>query len=224
MASRYFTGIDIPISLTEAGSSLMGNNMFMGSPMLEQSVFELNARALELISGLAQFKNIVLSEVISCKIFTVNYPLLIEHVLREAQMYYILLKRLQEREDINLEKEAYEQESFWNRVMAEHSKFIAGLLDPTEEALQKVAFDFGKEFDQLTKESLDAMSKAAPINVITDESLEATKRIKEFKTKGTEGLIDCNIKSIIIPLLGDHTLREANHFIRLLNIFSKNAS
>lgn len=135
MASRYFTGIDIPISLTEAGSSLMGNNMFMGSPMLEQSVFELNARALELISGLAQFKNIVLSEVIYCKIFTVNYPLLIEHVLREAQMYYILLKRLQEREDINLEKEAYEQESFWNRVMAEHSKFIAGLLDPTEEAL-----------------------------------------------------------------------------------------
>jgi len=222
MASKYFTGIDIPTSLTEAGSSLMGNDSLISSPMLEQRVFELNHKALRLIVGLAEFKNMVLSEVNSCKIFTANYPLLLEHILREAQMYYILLRRLQEREDINLEREAYEQEAFWNRVMAEHSKFIAGLLDPTEDELQKVAFDFGKEFDQLTKESLDAMMKVAPINVITKESLEATKKIKEFKSQGTEGIIDCKIKSIIIPLLGDHTLREANHFLRLLNIFSKN--
>ncbi len=35
--------------------------------------------------------------------------------------------------------------------------------------------------------------------------------------KGTEGLLNCKIKSIILPLLGDHVLREANHYLRLLN-------
>ena len=29
-------------------------------------------------------------------------------------------------------KNALNQEAFWNRIMAEHSKFIRGLLDPTE--------------------------------------------------------------------------------------------
>jgi hypothetical protein len=36
-----------------------------------------------------------------------------------------------------------------------------------------------------------------------------------------QGLVECKIKSIIIPLLGDHTLREANHYLRLLKIFKK---
>lgn len=45
--------------------------------------------------------------------------------------------------------------------------------------------------------------------------------ISEFKVQVTQGLIECKIKSIIIPLLGDHTLREANHFLRLLKIFKK---
>jgi len=56
---------------------------------------------------------------------------------------------------------------------------------------------------------------------ITEETLMATMGIQKFKTAGTEGLIDCKIKSIIIPLLGDHVLREANHYIRLLESFRK---
>ena len=58
-----------------------------------------------------------------------------------------------------------------------------------------------------------------PIAKVTDDSLKATKEIKKFKQQGTQGLVDCKIKSIIIPLLGDHTLREANHYLRLLKIF-----
>lgn len=33
---------------------------------------------------------------------------------------------------------------------------------------------------------------------------------------GTKGLIGCEIRSIILPLLADHVLREANHYLRLL--------
>ena len=120
------------------------------------------------------------ADALSCKIFTVNYPLLIDHILREARLYFTLVKRLQNGEEFDLQREAYEQEVFWNRIMAEHSKFIRGLLDPTVD-------------------------------------------IRKFKQQGTQGILECKIKSIIIPLLGDHTLREANHYLRLLKIFRKSS-
>jgi len=87
--------------------------------------------------------------------------------------------------------------------------------------LINTANNFGKEFDQLIEESKEAMDRTIPLTRVTDESLKATKAIRDFKAQGTQGLIDCKIKSIIIPLLGDHTLREANHYLRLLKIFEK---
>ncbi|MBD5640172.1 DUF2935 domain-containing protein [Clostridium botulinum] len=221
MASAYFTGVNIPIRLTEAEEGLMGDTSTKVNPMLEEKVSMLNQRAMGLTRALAQFKTRILSDVICCRIFTVNYPLLIDHILREAKFYFQLVRRLQNREEINLEKEAYEQETFWNRIMAEHSKFIRGLLDPTEDELIKTANNFGNEFDKLTEEAKEAMDNAMAISKVTDDSLKATIEIKKFKAQGTQGLVECKIRSIIIPLLGDHTLREANHYLRLLKIFEK---
>ena len=65
------------------------------------------------------------------------------------------------------------------------------------------------------------MDQTLPISEVTDKSLESTLRIRDFNTQATEGLLGCNIRSIIIPLLGDHVLRESNHFIRLLKEFER---
>ena len=51
---------------------------------------------------------------------------------------------------------------------------------------------------------------------MTEEALEETRRFGKFKAAGAEGILKCDISSIIIPLLADHVLREANHYIRLL--------
>lgn len=222
MASEYYTGINIPEGLTQAETGLMGNELIKGKPDLDQRVFMINQRAMRLIQGLIQFKSAILSNVLSCRMFTANYPLLIDHILREAKLYFNMVRRLQNREEMNMEEEAYEQETFWNRIMAEHSKFIRGLLDPTENELIKTANNFGNEFDELTAESKNAMDKSMPISNVTQESLKATEDIRKFKAQGTEGILECKIKSIIIPLLGDHTLREANHYLRLLKIFAGN--
>ena len=225
MASAYFTGVKIPINFTKAEAGLMGDTGAMdNSTRLEKRVVMLNHRAMELIDGLAQFKTMLLSEVMSCKIFTSNFPLLIDHILREAKFYFQLVQRLQNREEIDLEREAYEQETFWNRIMAEHSVFIRGLLDPTEDELINTANNFGHMFDKLTREAIDSMDKSIPpLSKVTDDSYKATVAISKFKAQGTQGLVECKIKSIIIPLLGDHTLREANHYLRLLKIFTKSA-
>jgi hypothetical protein len=220
MASSYYTGVRIPTELTQREAALSGDGIRYANPMLEERVFMINKHAIDLISALIQFKSDILNNVLSCRMFTVNYPLLIDHIMREARLYLQMVQRLQSRENIDMKKEALEQELFWNRIMAEHSKFIRGLLDPTEDDLINTANNFGKEFDELTAEAKAAMDKTTPPEKVTEDSLKATKAIKEFKTQGTKGILDCKVKSIIIPLLGDHTIREASHFLRLLNMYS----
>lgn len=219
--SSYYTGIKIPTALTKAEMNLAGGRSQTRNPRINQVVFEINQRAIALISSLIQFKSNILSNVLSCQMFTVNYPLLIDHIMREARLYLSMVKQLQEGRGLNLKREALNQELFWNRIMAEHAKFIRGLLDPTENDLINAANNFGNEFDQLTKESMEAIDNQYPAQQVTADSLVATKDIRDFKAQGTKGILDCKVRSIIIPLLGDHTLREANHFLRLLKEFSR---
>ena len=218
-ASEFYTGIDIPTDITRAEFKLEPAHKDSVSKELVDKVARINNKAIKLISELINFKEKILSNVLRCKMFTLNYPLLIDHIMREARLYLDMVRTLQRQGFIDLRRHALEQEAFWNRIMAEHSKFIRGLLDPTEEVLFNVANDFGNEFDKLTEKALDAIDNKIPFDKVTKESLKATKAIRDFKAQATEGLLDCNIRSIIIPLLGDHTLREANHFLRLLRMF-----
>lgn len=219
--STYFTGVPIQTELTQAESGLYPGDGRMVNSMLEERVHYLNDHAIKIINSLIQFKANILSNVLSCQMFTVNYPLLIDHIMREAKLYMSMLQKLQSKQDVNLEREVFEQESFWNQIMAEHSKFIRGLLDPTENDLFIAAHNFGNEFDQLTQEAMQAMDRTIPLKKVTSDSFEATEKIRDFNTAGTQGLLGCKIKSIIIPLLGDHVLRESNHYLRLLKMFGK---
>ncbi len=51
---------------------------------------------------------------------------------------------------------------------------------------------------------------------LTKKTAEETEKYQNFKTAGTIGINDCKIKSVILPLLADHVLREANHYLRIL--------
>lgn len=149
--------------------------------------------------------------------FTFNYPLLIEHILREAKMYRKQLLALMK--ECDFKASVRETELFWDRIMMEHALFIRGLLDPTEEALIDQANDFANDFKNLIAKTKCANDKA--VKIITEKTLMETKAIRNFKEAGTIGLNDCAIRSIILPLLADHVLREANHFIRILKEFEK---
>lgn len=217
--SAYYTGVQIQTELTQAETGLMTGDSVIVNPVLEERVSTLNQRAIGSINALIQFKVTILSNVLACRMFTANYPLLIDHILREARLYLQIVQRIQSREGINIDREVFEQEFFWNRIMAEHAKFIRGFLDPTENELINRANYFSNEFDQLTVEAKVAVDLTIPLVSVTDESLIATKAIRDFKAQGTQGLVECKIRSIMLPLLGDHTLREANHYLRLLQMF-----
>lgn len=217
-ATTIFTTIPLNPEVTKAEANIIPGDKRDIPEKLEPLVKELNNKVLATVKKFISYKSKILDGVLNCSIFTFNYPLLIEHIRREAIFFYKLLSRIQNREKIDIAREAVEQQRFWNRIMAEHAKFIRGLLDPTEEELIKTANNFGKEFDKLTAEAIklnDSISK------LTEKDLEATKDIRNFKAEGTAGLLNCDIRSIIVPLLGDHVLREANHYLRLLKIFDR---
>lgn len=95
--------------------------------------------------------------------------------------------------------------------MMEHAMFIRGLLDPAETELFDTADEFSKEYSALLENC-----NLAHQQTMTNASLDETLRFRDFKTAGTQGITQCKIRSVILPLLADHVLREANHYIRLL--------
>lgn len=219
--TSFYTGVPFNINLTNRELMLMPGDSYASAN--EHAVESLNRRAYQLTSALADFKDRLLHNVLSCREFTVNYPLLIEHILREARFFMVMLDTLNTRRGIVESYDLINQEVFWNRQMAEHAKFIAGLLDPSEETLIDTARMFGKEFDKLTVESRQATMNTFDITKATDESISAMKGLRDFKIAGTEGLLQCKIKSIIVPLLADHVLREANYYLCVLGVCNMNS-
>lgn len=209
--TECLTGININKDLTEKTAGLTANCRRSGiiSARFNQ-VQSLNKTAIKLIEGLISFKENILHSVLNCNMFTANYPLLIEHIIREAKLYCKYVKTLEKDGDLNY-RAMKDTETFWNRIMMEHAMFIRGLLDPCEAELFDSADEFAKEYAELLKNCRSAHDKT-----IRADSLKETMKLREFKTAGTQGIAECKIRSVILPLLADHVLREANHYIRLL--------
>ena len=107
-----------------------------------------------------------------------------------------------------------ETERFWNQIMMEHAFFIRGMLDPTECELMKTADDFAGDYCRLLEEARRKDCRA--VNGMAGKTLETTERYRDFKAAGAKGIAGCEIRSVILPLLADHVLREANHYLRIL--------
>lgn len=216
--SQAFTGIQINQEITKIESRLnSGTNPNISSNLINY-VNQLNMNAKTLLSGFIKFKKRILDGVLSCNLFTLNYPLLIEHIIREAELYFSLINDLQNKVDID-SKDTRQTELFWDQIMMEHALFIRGLLDPSEEDLIDTADEFADEFKDLIEDAKNMTNMT--INSVTNETLNQTVQLKNFKQAGTEGISSCKIRSIILPLLADHVLREANHYIRLLETYKE---
>ena len=210
--TECFTGIAIDRKITSRELRLCGDCDYCNSNNSPKicTVHRLNERAIRLLDGLICFKESILKNVLNCQMFTMNYPLLIEHIMREAKLYRQYLHMLEKDGELSCQS-MREIECFWNRIMMEHALFIRGLLDPCETELINSADESANGFAELLRQCNSAQSQA-----LTSSSLEKTVKLRDFKAAGTKGIQECKIRSVILPLLADHVLREANHYIRLL--------
>ncbi|CDM70002.1 hypothetical protein CM240_2885 [Clostridium bornimense] len=214
--TSHLTGSKIDENITKLEAKLWEKSGYQRSKIdsgLVKRVERINQRCLELLEGLISFKEQTLENVLQCKMFTMNYPLLIEHIIREAKLYQKYIMNLEEGNRCNQE-DLREIELFWNQIMMEHALFIRGLLDPTENDLIMTADNFAQQYAKLLCDARNMTDRT--ISSVTDKTIEETIKYRDFKLAGTKGINDCTIRSLIVPLLADHVLREANHYIRLL--------
>lgn len=210
--TEKLSGVAIDSRITERQQSLKAGNFDSWESV--EAINILNQRSLELLKDFICFKEKILEEVKKGQLFNANYPLLIEHILREAKLYRVTIKELQENRNLSYQC-MRETEEFWNQIMMEHALFIRGLLDPSETELVKTAHNFAMEYKELLEKARVQDCRAMGL---TEEILEETLKYRDFKAAGTEGILECKIASVILPLLADHVLREANHYIRLLEM------
>ena len=210
--TQQLSGVMIDSNISREEQNLFPGIRVRVDRELVRAVNELNRRARKLLDGFINFKESILEEVKKGNLFTANYPLLIEHILREAKLYRATIEELMENREPSY-KDIKKTEQFWNRIMMEHALFIRGLLDPSEEELIRTANEFAGEYQELLEKAKMQDNKAMGM---TDAALAETLRFSKFKAAGAEGILKKEISSIILPLLADHVLREANHYIRLL--------
>lgn len=206
------TGICVDTGLTLMEHSIEPYSLsFTVNPCIEQSVCALNESLLSLTDSFVRFKAELLDQRSTCGLFTMMYTADIEHVLLEAQRYQIILTRLQNRDDLTTKDDI----SFWTQNMAGHAKVMRGELDPTQAVFINQANAFANTFDTFAN-----VETGGSNNSTEGMLLSETQAIAEFKAMITKGIIDCKVQAIMLALYTDHLLREANHFIWLLNIVS----
>ncbi|MFD0714528.1 DUF2935 domain-containing protein [Paenibacillus sp. GCM10027626] len=190
-----------------------------------ETIKSFNAEVHRVVSYIWAFKRKVLGLVLSCQMPGANnFPLLIDHVSREAFYFRNRLEELNAGRLQPLPDAIIDENVFFLRIMADHSKFIGHLLDPSERQLVEQARNFSFDFDQLLNQArdLDSMrpqSQTAPLlDQFLDQNRISVKSLRDFK-KTAKDLIDaCRIKSIIHPLLADHVFREAERFLSIIDM------
>ena len=202
------TGIFINRELTRQEYNIVPQNPgFAVTAKLEQDVSMLNQNLLTLTDSFVRFKAELLNLRSSCGLFTMMYTADIEHVLLEARRYQKILTGLQNRNDVAME----DYKTFWTQNMAGHAKVMRGELDPTEVAYFNQANEFANAFDTLA--NAETGGGAYPAD---DTLLSETHAIAGFKAETTQGILSCHVQAIMLALYTDHLLREANHFIWML--------
>jgi hypothetical protein len=215
-ATQELAGVPIDTEITKKQLARKDDNNQSNISPLVVKVSNLNKEILGLMNMALAAKESFLKDVLSCKAFSYTYPLMLDHVIREGHFYVMMLNRLEKKDELDSVRKMIEQELNWNRIMHEHSEFIRGYLDPSEDKLIETADTFAKESERLLAETETLPSQPENLPAITRKSLNLVTNLKNFKIAGTTGILSCKIKSVIPPLLGDHVIREANHYLRLL--------
>jgi len=210
--TQSYTGIKINRGITEMEVTLCGSAEPQITQALHRQVKTLNANISALLDRLIQFKKQVADKVFACEMFTASYPMLLHHILHEAQMYKSCIDALEAGRNPN--DSIKETDLFWDHIMLEHAGFIRGLLDPSENALINTANNFAVGYNKLIQTTKAATNES--LSGVVSDTLQETLKYRDFKKAGAKGIAECKIRSVILPLMADHVLREANYFVRLL--------
>lgn len=166
------------------------------------------------------YKRRILRMQVTCQLRIRLFPLLLDHVIREAMYFLSYLDTANLPRQGILTKILY-TETFWLRIMKEHTEFIIHFLDPSERDLIDQLHEFHHQFSDLLMTACDlrSMAESEPesFNTVlrfTDDVLAATTKLLGFKATAYELARTCQLLSVLpTPLLLDHIRRETEYFL-----------
>ncbi|WP_037985602.1 DUF2935 domain-containing protein [Thalassobacillus devorans] len=195
-----------------------------------QQVKSFNNEVYQAAVAIWGYKRKVLGLTLRCEIRSNNYPLLVDHISREAAYFANRLKDLNEGKPAPEPDTIIQENLFFLKIMADHAKFIGHLLDPSERKLVDQAREFSHDFDQLVFQAIDLdsmrpQSETVPLlDQFLDQNRVSVVSLRDFKKTARELIEACRIKSNIHPLLADHTFREAERFLEIIDLFDSHLS
>lgn len=188
----------------------------------------LNEESIQLVQGFRNFKRNLLILIINCKISGFNFPLLVDHIAREAEYFMRTLTKFNQGILDPIQDAIISENVFWLKIMMEHSRFIASLLDQSERNLVNTARKFGDDFEVLLNQARDVESmlyQKQPtypiIGKMNKDSENAAAELRAFKKAGLDLIRSCQIRNVINPLLADHVVREADHFLYMIHVLQE---
>ncbi|MDD4048933.1 MAG: DUF2935 domain-containing protein [Clostridia bacterium] len=186
----------------------------------EQSLDTIAEEALNLNLEFIQYLTFVLDSLIECTLGGSLYPLLIDHMRREAIRFSVNIIKLRSKSTIIPTEELIQKELFWSKIMVDHSEFIAHFLDPSEDKFINDAHMFSDAFNRLhcQAEDFESMLEITPRPIpslirFSNEMLQVGEDFRSFNIAICKLLNNCQILSIIPTQLAKHLLQEAERFL-----------
>ncbi|TQR15299.1 DUF2935 domain-containing protein [Psychrobacillus soli] len=190
-----------------------------------EEIRRFNIQVYQAATAIWAYKRKVLGLILRCEITSNNYALLVDHTSREAAYFVNRLKELNAGIVEPQATDIIRENVFFLKIMADHSKFIGHLLDPSERKLVDQARDFSHDFDQLVFQAIDLdsmrpQSETVPIlDQFLDQNRVSVVSLRDFKKAARDLIEACRIKSNIHPLLADHVFREAERFLHIIDMY-----
>jgi hypothetical protein len=169
------------------------------------------------------FKRQILRLLIECKICGgCLYPLFVDHLAREALYFLKLLQKFRDSAMRHPVDAMVSENVFWLQIMADHLKFIRGLVDPSERQFLGQLQSLSEEFDQLGLQARDLASMLwhyRPTNDlirVEKDVMVTTARLRDFLAAAEKLIMEGAALTITPPPLADHVRRETEHFLCVL--------
>lgn len=189
---------------------------------------ELVDDALDTVREFHRFKRHLLRLKLTCKLAGCTFPLMYDHMAREAEYVMLLFSKMREGRPALKAAAKTRETAFWVRIMGDHAGLMSHLIDPSERSLVATAQDFHEDFDALLLQSNDFASMLSYNDTDVPsfrrfllDVQTSTRRLRDFKRAAQEMIAQCRMIGLIPELLADHVRREAEHFLMILTMMEK---
>lgn len=193
----------------------------------EKRYNELINDSILLVRKFYRFKRRLLRLSLTGRLQGALYPLQLDHISREALYFLYILQRIKNKHSAFHKVSMVREMLFWLRIMSDHAKFVAHLLDPSERGLIEAATDFAAEFDTLYLQGRDFASMLGIQGNVPSfdrfilDVRAATVRLRDFLRALTVMLEEKRAIGILSPGLVNHFLEETDHFLMVLAMMEK---